>query len=132
MGIPSKIIISGKVFIKYIDDTSQARPGDVLLYLNDDSISANPGDYDTLVLSGYIKAGIFDGMVWQNIDITEFCTDRENKFAKKHRAIDSAVLCRGIMELHKSVCVFKTYRGHFTRYEYEQGEYHRKANRRKK
>jgi hypothetical protein len=117
MGIPDQIILTGKVYIKYIDDLSRAVIGDVKLYLNDDAINPFPGDYDNLTDDGYIKAKIFDGRVWQMLDIGEFCMHRENKFAKKQRAIDSAYLCKDIMTQYKAYVVRRTYRGHFTRIE---------------
>lgn len=111
--IPQNITLTGKVFIKYIDDASRAVLGDVVLYLNDDAINPFPGDYDNLTDSGYIKAKIFDGKIWQHIDIGEFCTNRENKFAKKQRSLDSAYLCMDIMIKYKGTLMRKTYRGHF-------------------
>jgi hypothetical protein len=125
--IPRKITLTGKVFIKHIDDISSAALGDVMLQLNDDAIILRP--WDDMTVSGYVKTTVFDGLVWQNMDITEFCLNRENKFAKKQRALDSAHLCRSIMEEQIGVVIFKTYRGHYTRDEYEQGEYIRKQNR---
>lgn len=126
MAIPKKISLTGSVFIKYIDEPHIKQCGDVLLYLNDDAIAVR--DYDDITVSGYIKAGLFDGLVWQSMDIAEFCTERENRFAKKQRAIDSAELCRSVMQGFRGVELFKTYRGHYTRYEYVQGEYVRKQN----
>ena len=117
MGIPDQIILSGKIYIKYIDDLSRAAIGDVKLYLNDDAINPFPGDYENLTDDGYIKAKIYDGRVWQMLDIGEFCMQRENKLAKKQRALDSAHLCRDIMKECKLCVVRKTYRGHFTRIE---------------
>lgn len=111
--IPQNILLTGNVFIKYIDDYSKAILGDVLLYLNDDAINPFPGDYENLTDSGYIKAKIYDGKVWQQIDIGEFCTNRENKFAKKQRALDYAYLCMDIMREYKSTIMRRTYRGHF-------------------
>ena len=113
--IPSKITMTGKVYIKYIDDLHKAALGDVLLYLNDDAINPFPGDYENLTDSGYIKGKIYDGKVWQQIDIGEFCTDRENKFAKKQRALDSAHLCMDIMKEYNGTIMLRTYRGHFER-----------------
>lgn len=126
MAIPKKISLTGKVFIKYIDEPHLKQCGDVLLYLHDDAIAKH--DYEDLTVSGYIKTSVFDGLVWQNMDITEFCTERENRFSKKQRAINSAALCRFIMEDQGGVQLFKTYRGHYTRHEYVQGEYFRKQN----
>lgn len=120
--VPLKITMTGKVYIKYIDDIRKEVLGDVVLYLNDDAINPFPGDYENLTDSGYIKAKIYDGKVWQHIDIGEFCTDRENKFAKKQRSLDSAYLCMDIMEKYKGTIMLKTYRGHFERDRSEQSE----------
>jgi hypothetical protein len=132
MSIPHKITITGTIYIKYIDDTETPFLGDIRLLLNNDARSMITGDYENLKISGYIKAHIFDGRVWQNIDIGEFCTDRENKFSKKQRAIDTALLCRDIIKGYKGHIMHKTYRGHFTLNEYEPVEYLRKANRGRK
>jgi hypothetical protein len=115
MGIPEQLKLSGTVYIKYIDDINKAKMGDVLLLLNDDATSTYVGDYENITLSGYIKAKVFDGKVWHNIDISEFCTHRENKFTKKQRAIDSALLCRDIISSYPDALLRKTYRGHFVR-----------------
>ena len=126
MTIPKKIILTGKIYIKYEDDIANPVCGDVLLYLNDDAINPFPGDYYNLVDSGYIKACVYDGKVWQNMDICEFCINKEKKYKKKQRAIDSAMLCKSIMEADiKGVALFRTYRAHYTRYEYEQQTYDR-------
>lgn len=81
--IPSKIKLTGKVYIKYVDPIPVPNVGDVKLLLNDDALSLNKGDYDNLKSSGYIKAKIFDGLVWQNINISELCLEKEHKFTKK-------------------------------------------------
>lgn len=126
MTIPKKIILTGRIFIKYIDEIESPAFGDILLYLNDDAINPFPGDYEDRTKSGYIKASVYDGKFWQNMYIGEFCTDKENKFSKKQRAFDSAILCRDIMEENVvNIALFKSYRSHFTRYEYEQNEYDR-------
>jgi hypothetical protein len=132
MAIPNKINITGRVYIKYIDDLSNQQLGDILLLLNDDAINPVSGDYENTSASGYIKAKIYDGLIWQNISIGEFCQDRENKFAKRQRAIDSALLCQDIIKEYKGQTMFRTYRGHFTMEEYQQGEYITKANRGRK
>ena len=129
MSIPSTIKLSGAVYIKYRDESNQPALGDILLLLNDDAITLMQGDYENLKTSGYIKAKVFDGMVWQNINIGEFCHERENKFTKRQRALDSALLCRTIMIESKGAVLHKTYRGHFTLEEYEQAPYIRRGNR---
>ncbi len=120
MAIPRDITIAGKVYIKYIDteQIGSAKLGDIMLALSDDSISRTIGDYDNTKFSGYFKARIFDGLVWHHIDIAEFCHDSEHKFAKKQKPIDTAYLCRSIIEGYKSTILYKTYRGHFSIEEY--------------
>lgn len=132
MPIPQKIQLTGTVYIKYIDEIISPNCGDIKLLLNDDAISTFVGDYENTSFSGYIKAKIYDGMVWQNIDIAEFCQKKENKFTKRQRAIDSAMLCKDIIKEYRNVILFKTYRGHFTIEEYVPMPYNRKANRGRK
>ncbi|WP_425363833.1 hypothetical protein [Candidatus Tisiphia endosymbiont of Hybos culiciformis] len=112
--IPSTIELTGKVYIKYIDSITKLNVGDIKLLLNDDALSVNKGDYENLKSSGYIKAKIFDGLVWQNISISELCTEKEYKFTKRQKAIDSALLCKTIIEDRQGVMLYRTYRGHFT------------------
>lgn len=112
--IPSNIELTGKVYIKYIDDVSRPNIGDIQLLLNDDATSTHKGDYDNLKLSGYIKAKIFDGLVWQNINISDLCLGKEYKFTKRQKAIDAAVLCQELIEKHKGRVLRRTYRGHFS------------------
>jgi len=114
MAIPKKILLTGTTYIKYIDTPPSPTCGDVLLYLNDDSVAVRT--YDDLTVSGYIKADVFDGLLWQHMDIMEFCLEKEHRFAKKQRAIDSAYLCKDIMETQGGVAIFRTYRGHYTRH----------------
>jgi hypothetical protein len=128
MAIPNKIKLTGKVSIKYIDGIESPQMGDIMLLLNDDAINPIAGDYENTKNSGYIKAKIFDNLVWQNIDIAEFCTEKENKFAKKQKAIDSALLCKEIIERKAGTVVNRTYRGHFTVREYIPTPYVRRAS----
>jgi hypothetical protein len=121
--IPKQLILSGKIYIKYVDELQKCQIGDLLLLLHNDATSSNYGNYESSKLSGYIKAEIFDGMVWQRIDITEFCVNRENKFAKKQKPIDSILLCVDILKQYKNTILYKTYRGHFTSEKYEKLPY---------
>lgn len=125
MTAPKQIILSGKVVVKYIDDNAPS-VGDLMLYLADDATSVFVGEYDSTGRSGAIKAQLYDGRFWQFIDITEFCENRENKYAKKHRPIDNIHLCAEILSEFQGVTMYRTYRGHFTRHEYEPQEYIRK------
>jgi len=112
--IPSVIELTGKVYIKYIDFIEKPKVGDVQLLLNDDAISSQKGDYENLKTSGYIKAKVFDGLVWQSFNISELCVNKEYKFVKRQKAIDSALLCHRIISQFRGVVMYKTYRGHFT------------------
>ncbi|MDF2964796.1 MAG: hypothetical protein K0Q51_184 [Rickettsiaceae bacterium] len=120
MAIPKKIITSGRVYIKYEDEDliALAKIGDIKLYLSDDATAIIAGDYENTRFSGYFKCKIFDGLVWQHMDITEICTNGENKFAKRQKPIDTAYLCKSIIEEHQGLTLYKTYRGHFSIKEY--------------
>ncbi|WP_375327226.1 hypothetical protein [Candidatus Tisiphia endosymbiont of Nemotelus uliginosus] len=61
--IPKQIVLTGEVYIKYINDITNPEIGDITLLLNDDATSLIKGDYDNLKVSGYIKAKVFDGLV---------------------------------------------------------------------
>jgi len=126
--IPRQIKLTGMVYIKYIDVPPSPEIGDIKLVLNDDATNLSPGDYENTKISGYIKAKVFDGLVWQNININELCCDHENKFIKKQKAIDTAILCRNIIITFAGKIMYKTYRGHFTLQEYQKTPYNRKSN----
>lgn len=112
--IPKQIVLTGKVYIKYINDITNPEIGDITLLLNDDATSLIKGDYDNLKVSGYIKAKVFDGLVWQNISISELCLDKEYKFTKRQKALDSAILCKNLIERQRGIILYRTYRGHFS------------------
>ncbi|CAF1123003.1 unnamed protein product [Didymodactylos carnosus] len=46
-----QIILTGKVYIKYINEITTLKTGDIQLLLNDDAISVIKGDYDNLKVS---------------------------------------------------------------------------------
>lgn len=131
MSAPKQIILSGKVVIRYIDDTSP-NTGDLMLYLADEAKLPWVGEYDRTGRSGGIKAQLYDGRFWQQIDIAEFCENREHKYSKTHRPIDNINLCAEILAEYKGDVLYRTYRGHFTRHEYQPQEYIRKNKYQKK
>lgn len=110
---PVQIKLTGTVLIKYLEVILAPQPGDVKLLLNDDSLNPAPGDYQNAKSSGYLKAKVFDGHIWQHLDIGQFCLARENRFTKRQRAVDSAILCREIMQKNAGTLIKKTYRGHY-------------------
>lgn len=117
MAIPRELKTTGKVYIKYVDDKNLAIKGDIMLLLNDDATSLVKGNYYDTKISGYIKANIYDGKVWQIVNIDNFCEDRENRFHKKQYAIDSANICKEIIESKKDTIVYRTYRCHYSTFQ---------------
>lgn len=127
MAIPNQITLTGDVYIKYFDHINSPKIGDILLLLHDDAISDTAGAYEDTSMSGYFKTKVYDGKIWQHVDINEFCYNKENRFAKRQKPIDSALLCQEILATHKGKLLYRTYRGHFTTEEYQQTPYIRKA-----
>lgn len=127
-----KIILTGKIYIKYIDDESPIK-GDLRLFLHNDSIATFQGDYECDSYSGYLKAEVFDGKFWQLVDLDEFLENRENRYGKRQRPIDTAYFCIELLEKSvEGIEIFRTYRGHFTSQEYVKEERITKANRNRK
>lgn len=127
-----KLILSGAVFIKYIDD-HQPRRGDLRLFLNNDATSPFLGDYEYTGLSGYFKAEVYDGKFWQLLDLDEFLENREYKFAKKQSPMDTALYCKEILSSFiEGEVIYRIYRGHFTRNEYVKQVRVTRANRNRK
>lgn len=121
MPIPKKLILSGNIYIKYIDVPSKPISGDVELYLHDDAISLSPGGYYNLTTSGYFKAKIYDGKYWHKLNMSEFCLEGENKYIKRQQPIASAELCKIVLQDFKNTELFLTYRSHYTINEYQPG-----------
>ncbi|MDX1916613.1 MAG: hypothetical protein SFT68_01335 [Rickettsiaceae bacterium] len=123
-----KLVLTGNIYIKYIDD-QELRQGDLRLLMHDDATTAFPGDYENQTMSGYIKAEVFDGKFWQLINLDEFLENREYKYTKKQKPIDTANFCKELLENNsEGVEMFRTYRGHFTKEEYIPQKRTTKAN----
>lgn len=122
-----EIKITGKSYIKYIDNYQNAQKGDILFLLNDDSVAKIVGDYENLTLSGYFKAKIFDGREWHFLNLEEFFENKEYKFSKKERSIDVVRYCADLFLKFKDEHVYRIYRAHFTRHKYEEVEYIKKS-----
>jgi hypothetical protein len=127
-----KFLLSGNVYIKYYDEPVSLVQGDIRLFLHDDSIRTFQGDYETTSYSGYLKGEVYDGKHWQLLDFDEFFDDREYKYGKKQRPLDTAILCQEMLANFRNEEIYRTYRGHFTRHEYTQEVRITKANRGRK
>ena len=113
-----KIVLTGKVYIKYCDEAATLRKGDLRLFLHNDTIATFTGDYENSSYSGYLKAEVYDGKHWQMIDMDEFFENREYKYGKRQKPFDTAILCREVLSRFQGEEIHRTYRGHFTRNEY--------------
>lgn len=113
MSAPQRIKISGKVYIKYINETEYPKIGDIILYLNDDATATIKGNYESLKCKGYIKAKIFDSKYWHHVDIAAFCTNQEHHFSKGQKSINNAYLCSEIISRYAGKEVERSYRCHY-------------------
>ncbi len=127
-----KLILSGKIYIKYHDEPLVVEKGDVRLFLSNDKVTPIVGDYEDTTFSGYFKGEVYDGKHWQLLDLDEFFDNREYRFPKKQKPIYTGLLCQEILANIHGVEIFRTYRGHFTREEYVQEKRITKANRNRK
>ncbi|MBN8828474.1 MAG: hypothetical protein J0H68_07190 [Sphingobacteriia bacterium] len=110
------IVLSGKLFLKYVDDQVLPENGDVLFVLNNDSTSVYKGTYYSTGYAGFFKIFVFDGRIWQHLIENEFFENKENYFSKKEKPIDAFYICEEIMRSKIGTLVYKTYREHYTTY----------------
>lgn len=113
------LTLTGKIYIKDYDDNQSPNKGDLRIYMNIEKNLLSEDKYNLIGVSGYFKGEVFDGKFWKLIDMEEFFDSREYKFSKQEMPIDTAKLCVSILEdVSKSIVVYRSYRGHFTREEY--------------
>lgn len=115
MSIPKEIKLTGNVYITGLENhqISKATLGDVAIYIVEPVYQMMAEEYLFAPQKGYFKAKIFDGKFWQHIDITEFCTQKENKFSKKQNTLDTAALCQDILKQHHGTILKISYRNHY-------------------
>lgn len=114
------LTLSGNVYLKYeILPEQEFNPGDIMVYINNDSISYIKGSYYNSGYSGYLKLNIYDGREWQHIIESEFFEHKENFFSKKEYPIDTYNLIKEIIEGKAGELVYRTYRSHYSTYLHE-------------
>ena len=112
-----KILLTGKIFIKDIDDEVEGVvpvKGDLLLFLKFDlQAHFDTCDYERLGRAGYVKADIYDGFKFTPLSLEEFFEHREYYFSKKERPLDTTHLCRELLEKFKGRSTLRKYREHY-------------------
>lgn len=111
------ITLSGKIFLKYVDDEAieQAGKGDLMLYPYNDSLnSTRLGEYGSTGYVGYFKVDVHDGRQWCLVLLNAIFEHSEHHFAKKERPIDTYGICKEILEGLKGKPLLRTYREHYT------------------
>ena len=110
------IILTGVVFLQYVDDEAalQAQKGDLLVYpYNEPLNTTRQGDYNNTGFTGYFKADVCDGKVWQPLLLGDIFKNNEQYFAKTERPIDTYNLCAEILRNQAGVTLIRTYREHY-------------------
>jgi hypothetical protein len=116
------IIITGTVYLKYIDDEAIETPlrGDFLVYPQNDALNTTrQGDYESTGFSGYFKVDVFEGNVWCPVLLNDIFPDREHHFSKSECPIDTFQLCGETLVGLAGRSLVRTYREH---YELEEGQ----------
>lgn len=109
------IILTGKVYIKHINDKSKAEKGDLRIFVKPKNKNVLDLSLEEMGVSGYFKAEVFDGKYWQIINLDDFLESREYKISKSEKPIDRANLCCELLAQCQGARVFRTYRGHYSR-----------------
>lgn len=128
----NQVTLSGNVYLKYYNESENPLKGDLLLYSADDSTNPKMINYEGINYNGYFKAKIYDGKLWHFLNLEEFLENKEYRFAKRQRPLDTANLCITLLAQFQGTVLHRTYRGHFTMLEYKPNIYQNKANRNRK
>lgn len=110
------IILTGVVFLQYVDDEAalQAQKGDLLVYAYNEALNTTrQGEYNNTGFTGYFKADVCDGKVWQPLLLGEIFKDHEQYFSKSERPIDTYNLCAEILRNKIGMTLIRTYREHY-------------------
>jgi hypothetical protein len=130
------IKLSGRVYLKYIDDDfiDSPKEGDIFLYLNNDAEKhiLNKNSYLKKGKKGFFKGEIYNGREWCLLDLPDFFEEKENYFSKSEKSIFAYDLCKTILGTKENIEVYKTYRNHYSTQTFEPGIYQGKKGHHKK
>ena len=111
------LALSGNVHLQYVDDEAIEHPvkGDLKLYPWNEALnSTRLGEYGATGFSGYFKADMYDGKQWCLVLVNDIFTEGEHHFSKSERPIDTANLCKEILQKLAGKNLHRTYREHYT------------------
>ena len=133
---PKTLTLSGKIFLEIEDEEEilAAEKGDLLFRINIDAQNYETlGDYRISGYKGFFRISVYDGKSWFYLSPTEFFEHKENYFAKNEYPYNCYLNCKEIMEKFKGETLYKSYRDHYTRFEYEPNDFKgKKGNKYKK
>ena len=117
---------TGRVYLKHEEDKAiaAAEKGDIYLYMHlerADRGEIEP-DYYAIGDAGYLKAMVHDGRGWKPLLTDIFFPQREHRFGKRERPIDTCDVCRELLETHQGTVLERTYREHYRPLEEEVKE----------
>jgi len=110
------INLTGIVFLQYVDDeaATMAQKGDLLVYPYNDALNTTrQGEYNNTGFTGYFKADVSDGRVWQPVLLGQIFKNNEQYFSKSERPIDTYNLCAEILRNNAGLTLVRTYREHY-------------------
>ena len=110
------INLTGIVFLQYVDDeaATMAQKGDLLVYPYNDALNTTRlGEYNNTGFTGYFKADVSDGKVWQPLLLGQIFKNNVQYFAKTERPIDTYNLCAEILRNNAGMTLVRTYREHY-------------------
>ena len=120
------LVISGKTHLQGCGAENKAAIGDVLLSPQIDNKNNFVIDEDLYHQNGhrgYLRAHVYDGKNWGNLNSNEIFQDKENNFSKTELAIDTAQICITSIASLAGTALYRTYRDHYTIYQYTPGEF---------
>jgi hypothetical protein len=124
--IAKELSISGNSFYMYLheEEIKLAKKGDVAFFSVLETKATDPWrTFETSGFKGYLKAKISDGKEWNHINLAEIFEFRENFFSKQDIPLNVYYLCSELIKLQKGLKLYKTYRDHYSIYQYEREGY---------
>jgi hypothetical protein len=133
---PAQVVLSGRVYLELVDEEqiSDAQKGDIVLSIEVDAPSFhNDGNYRVRGYRGYYRVKLYDGKIWAYLQAHEFFENKEFHFSKNEYPYDCYLASKEILEGYKGTVVYKSYREHYTKFEYQPNDFKgKKGNKFKK